>query len=45
MYGEKMINRTIKMPADLWAKASEKAGQDGTNMSKFIRRLLAEYVG
>ena len=44
MYEEKMVNKTIKMPANLWDKAAEKAGQDGSNMSELIRRLLTEYV-
>ena len=45
MYGEAMVNKTIKMPADLWDKAAEKAGREGTNVSEIIRRQLTEYVG
>lgn len=44
MYGEAMVNKTIKMPADLWEKATEKAGQQGESVSEVIRRLLTGYV-
>lgn len=44
MYGEAMVPKTIKMPAELWDKASKKAGQEGDSVSEVIRRLLTEYV-
>lgn len=43
-YGEAMVNKTIKMPAELWDKTSEKAGQEGNSVSEVIRRLLTGYV-
>lgn len=44
MYGEAMTNKTLKVPAELWGKAAEKAGQEGNSVSEVIRRLLTEYV-
>ena len=43
-HGEAMTSKNIRVPADLWAKAAEKAGQEGTTVSEIIRRKLTEYV-
>jgi hypothetical protein len=43
--GERMVSKNIRIPADLWDKAAEKAGQHGTNVSELIRRYLSEYAG
>lgn len=44
-YDERMISKTIRVPADLWDRAAEKASQEGSNVSGIIRRLLTDYVG
>ena len=44
LFDERMVSKTVRIPADLWDKAAEKAGQQGTNVSELIRRYLAEYV-
>lgn len=43
-YEERMASKTIRVPADLWDRAAEKAGQEGSNVSEIIRRLLTDYV-
>lgn len=43
-HGEAMTSKNIRVPADLWNKAAEKAGQEGTTASEIIRRKLTEYV-
>jgi len=44
-YDERMVSKTLRVPADLWDQAAEKAGQEGLNVSEIIRRLLTDYVG
>lgn len=41
----RLVSKNIRVPAELWESATQKAGQDGSNVSEVIRRLLTEYVG